>query len=343
MSAAIRPLAAGLLCLLATTGCVTRWRTNNLLVSDFAEVSNPSDRYVVVQMRDIDDPNPPEAERLAAKAMRKLSTGAPAWFADTPDSIPVVVGYRMLMERETYGVAMPLSGILWALTLGTFPHFWEHKVREVQTFLLVRGTPVGSNSFEWKSKILSGNFVTMGILCPRSEGWENVPLSSSRTLAPPTRSDGTLDLMCASIVRSVQRLTPTEREWLRNNDEAWYLDAKKGNRRNRPVAIVENRESARPIPTGGLVREAPKNRPRIVSRSWSAETRRGALVLDLSECGDRDAALAWARDECLPDYCRALGIAVSADDPSSTPGAIYRSLGESFENGVLTVEFEVVQ
>lgn len=344
MRAAFGPLAAILLCGFASTGCVTRWRTNNLLVSDFAGDPNPGARYVIVQMRDLDVPNPAAAEDLAAKAMRKLSAEAPAWFADTPDSIPVVVGYRMFPERETYGVAMPLSGILWVLTLGTFPYFWEHQVRDFQTFLLVKESPVGTDSFEWDSKILSGNVVTMGIVCPRSGGWENVPLGCSITFSPPTRSRGTLDLMCASILRCVQHLTPAEREWIRKNDEAWYLDAKQGNRRNRPVAIVGDRESSKPVPTGGLVREAPKNRPRIASRSWSAETRRGSLVLDLSECEGRNAALAWARDEYLPDYCRALGVAVSADDPASAPAAGIRVLGVStLEDGTVRIEFFVVE
>lgn len=330
--------------LLVSTGCVTRWRTNNLLVSEVAQAPNRGDRYVIVHMRDADASVCPEAQELASKAMRKLSVEAPEWFADDPESIPVVAAYRMLPERETYGgPTMALSGNLWALTLGSFPLFWEHRFRTIETFLFVKETPVGVNTFEWESKILSGNFVSMGVMCPKSGGWEDIPLGSSRTLSPPSKYGGSLDLICASLVRSIQRLTPTEREWLRNNEEAWYFDAKLGNKRNRPVSIVRNPEKPTEVPSGGLVREAPKNRPRIVSQSWEYETRRGELSFDLSGCEDRDAALAWVRDEYLPDYCRTLGVAVSADDPASASPPTIRIDGfTSLPGGTVRVEFFLV-
>ncbi len=325
--------------LLVSTGCVTRWRTNNLQVSEVAQAPNPGDRYVIVHMRDADASGGPEAEELASKAMRKLSVEAPGWFADGPESIPVVAAYRMLPERETYGgPTMALSGNLWALTLGSFPLFWEHRFRKIETFLFVKETPVGVNTFEWESKILSGNFVSMGAMCPKSEGWEDVPLGSSRTLPPPSRFGGSLDLICASLVRSVQRLTPTDREWLRQNEEAWYWDAKLGNKRNRPVSIARNPENATVVSSGGLVREAPKNRPRIVSQSWD-ETGGGELLLDLSECEDRNAAVAWVRDEYLPDYCRMLGVVVSADDPDSAPPSALRIEDTTLADGTVRVEF----
>ncbi len=83
-------------------------------------------------------------------------------------------------------------------------------------------------------------------------------------------------------------------------------------------------------------------KPRIVSQSWKTETRRGKIVLDPSRCKDRNAALAWARDEYLPEYCRVLGVAAPADNPTSAPAAsVQINSFETLQDGNVQIEFSV--
>ena len=83
-------------------------------------------------------------------------------------------------------------------------------------------------------------------------------------------------------------------------------------------------------------------KPQIVSQSWNVETRRGFLVLDFSGCEDRAAALAWVRDEYLPDYCRTLGVAILADEPNAASMAPISILGLStLSDNTVQVEFSI--
>lgn len=100
----------------------------------------------------------------------------------------------------------------------------------------------------------------------------------------------------------------------------------------------------RAVPNGaaGIPQSQADRKPRIVSQSWNAETCRGKIVLDLSGCKDRNAALAWARNEYLPDCSRSLGIAVPADNPASAPTASVQIYSfETLQDGNLQIEFNI--
>lgn len=82
---------------------------------------------------------------------------------------------------------------------------------------------------------------------------------------------------------------------------------------------------------------------RPVSDGWSynAGTRRGRVRLRISEGMPADEAKRWAREN-IEAIVKEKNVVLEA---GGTPpeGALYRSLGEVLENGVLTVEFETVE
>lgn len=82
---------------------------------------------------------------------------------------------------------------------------------------------------------------------------------------------------------------------------------------------------------------------RPVSDGWSynAGTRRGRVRLRISEGMPADEAKRWAREN-IEAIVKEKNVVLEA---GGTPpeGALYRSLGEALEDGVLTVEFEAVE
>lgn len=76
--------------------------------------------------------------------------------------------------------------------------------------------------------------------------------------------------------------------------------------------------------------------------AYDAVSRRGTVRLRITGRVDADTVRRWARQN-IAVIIRDKNIALSVDADSLPPEAIFRSLGESFENGVLMVEFEVVE
>lgn len=83
--------------------------------------------------------------------------------------------------------------------------------------------------------------------------------------------------------------------------------------------------------------------PRIVDQSWDARTRCGRMTL-LVPKGAEEEAMAWLRDEYLPEYCRLLGVAISADNPVAASHArIDINKLMIVEGEKMVVEFYVVE
>jgi len=318
--------------------------------------SNPGDRYCVIEIREErrSDNDLGQSPPVVATVQSRLETHLPGWFSSGAEAVPLIVRSRSSVEYSPAGL-LPgswLTSVLCICTLGIVPSYGNLSRIRFETELAATDGP-RSPAVSYSATIwyLTAQKPILDAFWSRSAGWRRIafvqPNNGSPVLVPDRvirfdDDDGQkLDAFCASVARAVQRLTPEEREALRNNDEAWYLDAKQGNKRNRPVSIRRAPESAASgAPDAGS--STTDERPRIVSQSWSAETRQGSIVLDLSGLEDRNAALAWARDEYLPDYCRVLGIAVSADDPASAPASTIRVLGFStLENGTVRIEFAV--
>ena len=74
---------------------------------------------------------------------------------------------------------------------------------------------------------------------------------------------------------------------------------------------------------------------------YDAESRSGWVKLRIEDGISADEAKRWARDNISPIVADK-NVLVGAGTPPP-PGATYRSLGETFENGLLTVEFQAVQ
>ncbi len=74
---------------------------------------------------------------------------------------------------------------------------------------------------------------------------------------------------------------------------------------------------------------------------YDPESQKGTLRLRISDGMPPEEAKRWAHEN-IAEIVQYKNVAL-ATDKAPPPGAKYRSLSESFENGVLTVEFEAVQ
>lgn len=350
LAAAIAPFLSG--------GCFSYAgkATYSESLSSVPSPNGPADRYFLVEVREErrSENDLGQSPPSSHAAQARLESEVPGWFSSDADAVPIIVLSR---SSAAYAPAhlLPLSWLTGAMslcTLGLVPSYGNVRRIRFETELLgADGLAIAGPRYSGTVWNVTAAKPVLDAFWSPSSGWRRYsfvdPGDGSGLPVPdrPIRFDDDggrkLDAFCASVARAVQKLTPEEREALRNNDEAWYLDAKRGNRRSRPVSIRKAPASAA---AGAPGAGAANGRPRVVSQSWSAETRRGSLVLDLSGCGDRNAALAWARDEYLPDYCRVLGVAVSADDPVSAPAATVRVLGFStLGDGAVRIEFLVVE
>ena len=81
----------------------------------------------------------------------------------------------------------------------------------------------------------------------------------------------------------------------------------------------------------------------LASDGWTynAETRRGTMQLRVGGQVDAMSARLWARQN-IASIVRDKNVALSADTDTPPPGASFQSLNETFDKGILTVEFAVV-
>lgn len=328
-------------------GCIAVSKvTYGRTLADVPVLANDGDKYCVIEIRDHSDEkrNIGQSAPPADRVMSRLAMRRPAWFSTGSDAVPVIVESLSSAPYVSRGAgwASVLSAPLFIFSLGGIPGMAMPTRIDYDIAL-----EMPSNK---RSKTVPFHAVVWGVMgwkpvvesiWAQCDGWKPYMVQDKAWMEPAVDFDGDgerkLDAFCAAIALAVQNLTPEEREAVRNNEEAWYLDAKLGNKRNRPVVV-------RPNPPGSSsdTLATEDRRPRIVSQSWDTSTRRGSLVLDLSGGEDRNAALAWARDAYLPEYCRTLGAAVSADDPSSAPPAQIRiRRTRILPDGTARIEFSV--
>ena len=313
---------------------------------------NPKDRYCIVEVREErhSENELGQSPPSASSAQARLETRLPDWFSSDADAVPVIVVSRSSTESTPFHL-LPFSWLTGAMslcTLGLVPSYGNVcRIRFETELLGAEGIRIPGVPYSGTVWNLAAAKPVLDALWSPSSGWRRYSLVDPKDGSPlpvpdrPIRFDDDdgqkLDAFCASVAQAVQKLTPEERESLRNNDEAWYLDAKLGNRRNRPVGIRKKPPEGETRPPA-----APEKHPRIVSQAWNYETRRGWLLLDLSGCKDRNAALAWAREEYLPEYCKTLGTVVSTDALAPAPPPSIR-IPEftTLADGTVLVEFSV--
>ena len=255
-----------------------------------------------------------------------LQTRYPQWFASDPDAVPVIVRLRT-STAKTAGTLENLKLTLWypvhLFSIGLVPIVIPQSIMDFETsFKTGPESTAGLYPYRGTSKIGAGNkWTATDSLFPDSRGWHRYDTKTRGNIIPRPRFDVDeklkLDAFCASVALAVQRLTQEERKALRENNEAWWLDAKQGNKRNRPIAVVK--ESAPDSP------EAPKvspDKPRILSQEWNSQTRKGEIEFAVDTGLGLDAARSWLVDEYLPDYSKTMGVVVSADAPDSVPSSV---------------------
>lgn len=309
---------------------------------------NRGDRYSIVQIRETEGGTGSErnSPALARNVQARLEQRFPEWFSAGADAVPVIVVSRASPPRTLYGIGACLSTVVTGLgslfTLGLIPcRSLVHRM-DFQTMLAAEGG--GETRFAAYGAETLHVSALPGMLdafWPEGAGWKRIDeraYPAGFELDDEKREEA----LCASIARLVQMLDAEERDAVRNNDEAWYWDAKLGHKRTRRVAI----ERATQTRDGGSKMTGLPHldtHPAIIAQTWETETRKGTLQCDISRCGDGNMAMEWVRNEYLPEYCRMLGVAIAADDPGGAPAADIRI--ETFEtlgDGIVHIEFRVL-
>lgn len=340
------PALAALAALLAT-GCVAVQTAKfDVSGSEIPAICNDGDRYCVIK---IDEERQSKNERgqsppPVAKVQTRLAATQPQWFSSKPDAIPIVVKFESSAVRPgvVIGIGVFLQQVVGLCSLGIIPYTFDQERMDFLTSVSFGdGQAAHSQKYAGTTKIVAGNPLTMNeATFSRSRGWKPI-----KPTDPKPRFDMNearwLDAFCASVVLAVQQLSPEERKAVRENNEAWWLDARLGNKRNRPVSIV-HAKPASPEPSAPAILEPAH--PRILSQNWDSKTRTGSVVFKLSGNATKDEAVAWLKDEYLPEYCQTLGVVASADSPSGTPAADIRINGiESSADDSFSLTFSLIE
>lgn len=333
-----------LLALLAT-GCVAVQTAKfDVSSSNVPAIRNSGDRYCVIR---IDEERQSKNERgqsppPVAKVQARLAATQPEWFSSGVDAIPIVVHIRSSGIHGSMTFLFFLENMAGTITLGLIPYTFDKELMDFSTDISCgNGRMTGNSSFTGTTIIKAGNPLTMNeATFPKSRGWKPIKPTDPKPHFDQN-ADRWLDAICASVALAVQRLTPEERKALRENNEAWWLDAKLGNKRNRPVSIVHTEpasaEPSAPAPLESI-------HPKILSQSWDSRTRTGSIVFKVADRAALDEGVAWLRDEYLPEYCQTLGVTVSVDSPAGTPAADIRVDGISpLENDSFLLNFNLAE
>ena len=312
------------------SGCVSAFETVRFSVSpdDVPNVTNKDDKYFVVRI---------DEQRIASADMGQtppnletvremLHVRHADWFSAEPDAVPVVVKCRTSISKGMNAfenISLALWYPIHLCSLGLVPIVIPAAKMDFETSFKT-GPEATTEPFVYRgtSKLAGGNKLTANeSLFPESRGWHRYDPKERGGVVARTRFDiderAKCDAFCASVALAAQRLTPEERKALRENNEAWWLDAKLGNKRNRPVTVVKNEAPAEPS-----MPQMRTKHPVILSQEWNAGTRVGKIEFVIDSGLELEAAMEWLTGEYLPEYCRTLGAVVSADDPSSTSSAV---------------------
>lgn len=338
-------LSSALLSLLACSGCVAVSNAKfNLSMDDVRPTANEGDKYCVIEIREdrMASKDHGQGPPAAGKVQSNLEAVFPQWFSSGLNAIPVVVESRTSAPSTTDAHYLPyvLNGMIGVCTLGLVPFIFEENEIVFSTCLCARGdsrTPQAK--YRGTTHIWAGNPLTLNMVFPKSRGWKPIEPSDPKPRFDQNE-DRWLDAFCASVALAVQKLTDEERTALRENNEAWWLDAKLGNKRNRPVSIVR----AEPPPNVAVPALPEASRPQILSQNWNSGTRTGNVVFRVAGQSTQEETMAWLKDEYLPEYCRTLGVVVSADNPGTTPAADIRVKGvDTLPDGTFRLSFSLAK
>ena len=123
-----------------------------------------------------------------------------------------------------------------------------------------------------------------------------------------------------------------------------YADARTINKRAL-AAYCDRRPPVDPIPGPGVPPSSEPNpsvvRPLTLSWNYDSDTRMGKVILKIPTSMSPTDAKRWAREN-IAAIVSDKNVAIDVGQAPPT-GATFRSLSESFENGVLTIEFAKIE
>lgn len=263
-----------------------------------------------------------------------LEAEAPEWFATGPEAVPIIVKVRK-DELKTAGAVTPGDPAFWtrlvgSLTLWTIPMYAPSDIR----FGVFIQTGLG----EWSdSAMVSGreelvvfnpaSALLFSWFLPERTGWQSTLMDSSDLLSYVRKGSGAngintgfASMLAERIVSAWNDLSPAERERVLSNPMA-----KRKKQELQPwVSEGADRTS---IPVPGASEPAALSGPVLISSSYNAASRRGTVSFQRNDM-EQLAALGWARETVLSPAAGKRNIRILRED--------------SRENGVTTIEFEVV-
>lgn len=306
-------------------------------LADIHQTENYGKKYCVIKIVSRNKTlSEAESKYIAKEAMSVLKRDAPNWFSDDENSVPIIISHYSKGYKDTFPFPVVLQTAFLSLpTLFTIPsHLKEIYLHEIS--IIGKGnSSLKQLDYEWRWDVVTVNPVS-GIFY--GDKWKNEQPKSHYL------STNYIDIrrICGPIVYAVQSLTPTERRLIEQNDEAWYLDAKYGNKRNKKILIKEDDNSEGSITLLGASAKKYSSSS-VKAQAWDYNTMKGYVVVSLSDFPDVETAQQWIHNIYLPEYCALLGIATTGERLSDSDNPIIMILDINVdEDNTFRVDFELV-
>lgn len=327
-----------LLCTCVLCGCSAKYlETQQYSLDNIPQKENYGKGYCIIKVVSGNYSLTEEQSKFVAnEAMTILKRKVPNWFTDDENSVPIIVSHEYNTQKETL---YPVLWITWISlpTLFTIPTHLEDVYLHKISIIGKGGSRLKQLDYEWK---LKGTVCNPVSACFYSDEWENKVPSLHNSLSP-----NYIDIkrICGPIAYAVQSLTPMERRLVENNDEAWYLDAKYGNKRSKTISIKEDKDTNDGT-TLGVDISKKYSSSFVNTQEWDYNTNDGYVIVSLPDFTDVEAAQQWIINDYLPEYCSLLGVATTGERQSNSGKPKIKVLDIKIgENDTLRVDFRLLE
>lgn len=331
-----------LLCACVLCGCSTKYlETQQYSLDNIPQKENYGKRYCVIKVVSEDITlSEEQSKEIAKEAMSILKRNASNWFADDENSVPIIVSHH------SKPAPTPDSGILdiFSAMFISVPTFLTIPTVFDDCIMLHKISIIGNGGYylkqldyEWKLKSSEVNFISKSFFSSEFTDYKpKIHEMLSSDYADIRR-------ICGPIIYAVQSLTPMERKLVEQNDEAWYLDAKYGNKRNNRINIKENENTEDSIILLGTS-EKKYSSSLVKAQALDFNTMKGYVTVLLSDFTDIETAQKWIHNTYLPEYCEMFGIVTSGEHSNNSNKSKIKILELKVgEDNTFRIDFELVE